>query len=298
MFFFHGSFWENVGVYGLFETLSNNYPELEDIRDIKPIYKVIATDLIGSNADISKRLLVGESEVEDIKAKYAASLLNDESLYIFRFAVTDYYSNFLNVYSRVPFEEWFPLDIDAYRTYQTVFLNFDIIEFTFFKEGNYYVIPAVSDPIDIVSTISPPRTFDFDIWELISAVVGVIAVIAAIVAIVFLFDPILAFLVRFFKGLFKLLKLLFIQIKKLAIFLFESIKAFIKAAISGIKAFGSGVVKLFKFIGIKIKDLWVFLWPKIKLVCAYLAIILDRIKQFFILLGRKISELFRRLIRR
>ena len=56
-----------------------------------------------------------------------------------------------------------------------VFLDFDIIELTFNRDGVYHVIPVVSSPIDVIGEISPPMKFDSnDWWKWALALVGII----------------------------------------------------------------------------------------------------------------------------
>lgn len=39
---------------------------------------------------------------------------------------------------------------------ETIFLDFDILQLTFNKNGVYHVIPVVSSPIDIIKTVTRP----------------------------------------------------------------------------------------------------------------------------------------------
>ena len=71
---------------------------------------------------------------------------------MFRFAKTDYYSApavYTGYTGSID-------ESDAYVASQTVFLDFDILSLTFNKEGVYTVIPAVSNPVDIVNGFTPP----------------------------------------------------------------------------------------------------------------------------------------------
>ena len=72
----------------------------------------------------------------------------------------------------------------AYYAQQTIFLNFDIIQLTFNKEGVLTVIPVVSDPIDIINPYTPPDTVHGNgaiDWKLVAILVGV--ALASIVGI-------------------------------------------------------------------------------------------------------------------
>ena len=50
----------------------------------------------------------------------------------------------------------------AYVAQQSVFFDFDVIDLTFNKDGVYTVIPAVSDPIDIVNDLTSPTDMGDD----------------------------------------------------------------------------------------------------------------------------------------
>ena len=71
---------------------------------------------------------------------------------LFRFANTDYYAApaFRSGYSGSI------NDTDTYVAQQTVFLDFDIIDLTFNKDGVYTVIPVVASPTDVIKDFDPP----------------------------------------------------------------------------------------------------------------------------------------------
>ena len=64
----------------------------------------------------------------------------------------------------------------AYRAWESVFFDFDIIQLTFNREGVYTVIPVVSSPIDVVDDITPPVQLDDDTdwWKTVLAVLLII----------------------------------------------------------------------------------------------------------------------------
>ena len=47
---------------------------------------------------------------------------------------------------------------------QSIDLDFDIISLTFNKDGNYTVIAAVSDPINVIAPGDPPADYDDNGW--------------------------------------------------------------------------------------------------------------------------------------
>lgn len=166
-----GGYWEGVGdnkllfsnLYYLLKNSNNDIPE-EEGRSLSPIYEVREEDLQGSPAEISERLCVQYSDVERIKKAYdeavTVSGANDEKkrLILFRFAVSDYYSQEVDIVSAgtgmLGTKEF--IEDQAYIFQQSVFLDFDVIQLTFNKDGNYTVIPVVADPIDIINAGTPP----------------------------------------------------------------------------------------------------------------------------------------------
>ena len=99
---------------------------------------------------------------------------------------------------------------------QNVFLDFDIIDTTFNRDGKYTVIPVVSDPIDIISDITPPSDFkkesDCNGISLFTILMIILAVLAFVMLLPLL-PTILTFLVNvivfIFKGIFFILSLPF-----------------------------------------------------------------------------------------
>ena len=124
---------------------------------------------------------------------------------MFRFAQTDYVSAAI-AYSKGNTE----YSDKAYVASETVFLDFDIIHLTFNRDGVYKVIPAVSNPIDIVGDITAPLDLDEpDMWLII---LGILLVIVLLV----ICAPLLPYLLQGiwwliclpFKGLTALVRLI------------------------------------------------------------------------------------------
>ena len=134
------------------------------LKDVAPIVAISSKDLSGTAESVSERLLIGESDVSDIKAYVANAEANDQTVFLFRFACTEYYSEEVYVYkyenhweSGVPFNHSYKgLGKVAYIAETNVFLGFDIIQLTFNDEGVYTVIPVVASPIDIIPSVTPP----------------------------------------------------------------------------------------------------------------------------------------------
>jgi len=87
---------------------------------------------------------------------------------------------------------------------------FDIIELTFNKEGEYFVIPVVSSPIDIVSGFTAPAD-EISIWKLL---LGVLLGIILIIILAPLLPVIIRAIFWVIKLPFELIKLIVNGIKK------------------------------------------------------------------------------------
>lgn len=111
-------------------------------RSFKPIQRI-------TNVSDLDSLNIGVNEKEAFTKMYEG-LTSDNYMYLFTFAVTDYFSAWLDgAYKN-----------NSYIAETTAFLDFDMIAFTFCKAGEYTTIPVVSDPIDIISGIWSPTDND------------------------------------------------------------------------------------------------------------------------------------------
>ncbi len=155
------SFWENWNEFGFWDTIFGKIPS-DTGREISPIQVLKEQDLSGTDKEISERLLVNIKDVKDIQNAYKDAVTvnpldkKDEECYLvlFRFATSDYYSAPADIYKS---DFWGTVKKgQAYVFHESVFFDFDVIDLTFNKDGVYTVIPAVSDPIDIVNDGTPP----------------------------------------------------------------------------------------------------------------------------------------------
>lgn len=174
------SFWQSI--FGGHTQVTNLYD------GIKAIHEVTAEDMQGSAQDVSQRLFVDAGDYAELKSVYDEAVTVDPTdpddeekiVYLFRFSVTDTYS------AQVTYFEKDPLHTrknNAYMAMQNVFLDFDIISLTYERYGEYTVIPAVSDPIDIFADVTPPPDFEEEglAWWQIALVVLVVVLAVYIV---------------------------------------------------------------------------------------------------------------------
>lgn len=150
---------ENAVMYGWWAALLGNYSTVEEsFTGLTPILVLDKDEyLSGTNQDVSDRLFVNYNDVDKIKSVYNTAKGKDETVVMFRFAVSDYYAADVDILEGSyvgPFDS--TISKQAYRAWESVFLDFDIIQLTFNKNGVYKVIPVVASPIDIVDDITPP----------------------------------------------------------------------------------------------------------------------------------------------
>ena len=169
----------------------------DEYEGIKAIHKVDPhTDFaVGDIPTICDNLYINEGDYEVFKAYVDEATEQDKTVYLLRFAVTDYHSTEVeNVGSYdtfgVPFPDW--LDDNAYMAQQTAFLNLDVIDVTFLKDGVYTTLAAVSDPIDILNPTSPPVNVPDDGLNLLQIILLVLALIVLLVILM----PILPYIIK------------------------------------------------------------------------------------------------------
>lgn len=152
-------------------------PETDgDYENIAPLFSLSSSDLTGKTEDVSKNLLINEEDLYYIKLAQKAVELRGETMFLCRFANTDYYS--IPVGYNVNGADVSEADTDTYIASETVFLDFDIIELEFKKDGVYHVIAAVSSPTDIIGGITAPTVPELN-WKVI--VITILVIIALIV---------------------------------------------------------------------------------------------------------------------
>jgi hypothetical protein len=130
-------------------------PTNGDFLNVNPIYAVTAADILGSDSEVAQRLLLNVSDVSTFKQAYNANTAAGETTFLFRFAHTDYYAVKLSVQMQSGIMTGTGSNL-AYKAQETVFLDFDMIQMTFNKDGVYHVIPVVSSPIDVINAYTPP----------------------------------------------------------------------------------------------------------------------------------------------
>lgn len=218
-------FWDKVGDYGFWDTLFGKTPTDENITGILPIYKVKDSDLMGNALEISERLLINKRDIEDTEelpgfvtyfnqaAKSSLEFPLGKSTYLFRYAATDYFAGKL---SARKLDDSKLLENAAYMAQETVFLDFDIIQLTFNRDGVYKVIPVVSNPIDIIPGLDPPPDYSdkgngcADMLSMIVILIVVVVLFVLLLIFLPIILPVLPAILSFIlKILWWILKILF-----------------------------------------------------------------------------------------
>lgn len=167
------SWWDKI--WGITHTVSSTFD------GIQAIYPIKESDTKGSIVDVSNRLFVSQSDVEDLRTYYNANKENS-TVYLFRYQVSDYVSQEATLVKKG--EDWlgYPsldiVDTNAYFFQETVNLDFDIIDVTFSTGIVETVIPVVSNPIDVIPDGTPPVYTESDeSFDLLKLIVGLLLLI-------------------------------------------------------------------------------------------------------------------------
>lgn len=170
----HNSGWDYFWKY------FGHWPDDPTINDIPPIQAVSVEDMSLTNEAISKKYLINIRDVDDFK-KYVKDNSKDGITHIFRFANTDYatYETEITLFG----DSGTLIDKAgiSFLAQQTIFLDIQMLELDFFKNGKYYTIAAVHNPIDGIAGINPPPFFKDDndpgIPDWIWAIVTILALL-------------------------------------------------------------------------------------------------------------------------
>lgn len=198
------TFWERFWSFGQ----QFVFGELME-HGLKPIEALPVVFPTGTNAALSDQLFVNTRDIPALRTFHQQATARDETVFLFRFAVTDYYAEWLTIYEPKSLAWWEVVSLgllqqrtryegETYKAQQTVFFDFDIIHLDFHGEKGWYRIPVVSDPQDIIPDITPPvvepppEPADWTRWLLIA--LGILLLFLLLPFILPLIGPLLALL--------------------------------------------------------------------------------------------------------
>ena len=176
------TWWDKLRDYG-FGSIRTD----DSFTDIPPIQMLTEQDF--AVRDIAEHLKINPEDVSVLQ-DYFHAVKADSEVFLFRYAVTDYWAEDLSVFE-IHNGEYGTHHNDVGEIRQgTQFFDFDILEFTFNRDGVYTVIPAVSSPVDHISGYTPSiEAKDSDWWKWIAAAV-------LLVLLILLLLPLLPYLVK------------------------------------------------------------------------------------------------------
>jgi hypothetical protein len=116
----------------------------ETIEDITPIYKVTQSDLYSS--DITNDLLIATEDETNFITYCKEAMNNNKSVYLFRYGTSDY-KELEGLVTETGVASGFNQFHAQSIRWQTVDMNFDIIQLGFGNAEKIVIIPVVSNPI-------------------------------------------------------------------------------------------------------------------------------------------------------
>lgn len=160
--------------------------EKHSLYDLDPFVTLTASDLALATTDFATKFYISEDEAAKVKEDCLAMLDAGKVPVLFRFAVTEYAAGRVRV-DKISDENM--SGRDGYVAFQTVFLDFDVLSFTFWQDGKETVLGCVASPIDIINGIDAPAGMpvpseEMDLWYVIGLVLGIVGTAAAAIGIV------------------------------------------------------------------------------------------------------------------
>ena len=164
-------------------------------ESLDAIVTVKESDLSGKDNEIAERLKIHEKDVESLKAEQKKAKANDETVVLFRYSSTKYFSapcvssycSKSNIDGGKTLvknntEKWGNNNINNYVCQETVYLDFDIISLTYTRDGVETVIAVVSSPQDVISGLQPPLEEPADnSLSIFAIILGVVALIVILI---------------------------------------------------------------------------------------------------------------------
>lgn len=186
--------------------------------NIEAIKAVTESDMTGTETEICDRLYVSYGDYNELKDFYDKAQTNNETVYLFRYYVSKYYSAECTEFEmpdRGTVETAYgtakELDTNAYLAQMWLQLDFDIIDVTFTNGGVDTVIPVVSSPQDIASDGTSPikTTDDFDWKKILQIIFGALLLILLLVILMPILPMIISAIIKIILLPFRLIAAIF-----------------------------------------------------------------------------------------
>lgn len=229
-------YWNTTTKSSLWQQIFGGYDIDTTYDTVEAFYTVTSSDLTGTDAEIAARMYISESDVTALKARYNTATVNNETLILFRYGSTDYYSRPVTqscsftsgseeTLANSILKQWYnETDGDGgysgYIAQQTVFLNFDIISLTFTDENSVSTeIPVVMSPQDVVSDVDSPLEEDYynggcGNWSVVLMVLALLILLVLIIVFLPVFSVIFKVIIWIVCLPFKAIAAIFRSLKK------------------------------------------------------------------------------------
>lgn len=227
----------NTTTKDFWQQIFGGYDVTTEYDTVDAFHYVTAEDLSGSDAEVAELLYVDVDDVPALRLRFAAADLLDETVVLFRYANTGYYSMpvaqaYTTSYSEGETDNdlaydcakqwtgsWGSVGYSAYMARETVFLNFDIISITFTtEEGVSTEIPVVMSPEDVFSDVDPPLEENYHEGLGLLDIIKIVLIVLAVILLLIVLMPVLPYIVKGIVWIvclpFKAIAALFKGIKK------------------------------------------------------------------------------------
>lgn len=219
----NGDFWENLG-----NTLSTWWALLFNkraykIEEICPIEKVDLNDVYAlTNEEFSNKYFIDINEINIFKTYCKEQQVLNKEVWLLRYDACDYYSSVVNCsYSYEDLDEGKIINkTNGFIARQSVYLNFDILQFGFEQDGKTYVIPAIHSPENVFNDLTAQQDpLDYEMLDTLKLIVALILGAILVVILWPFISPIISFIISLlFKGFIFLFKLIFSAAKLVFVF--------------------------------------------------------------------------------
>lgn len=186
--------------------------------NIEAIKAITESDMTGTETEICDKLYISYGDYNELKDFYDKAQTNNETVYLFRYYVSKYYSAECTEFEMpdrgtvgTAYGTAKELDTNAYLAQMWLQLDFDIIDVTFTNGGVDTVIPVVSSPQDIASDGTSPieTTDDFDWKKILQIIFGALLLILLLVILMPILPMIISAIIKIILLPFRLIAAIF-----------------------------------------------------------------------------------------
>ena len=137
----------------------SNVVSSKEFDNIKCIQEVTASDREKEKIDFCDSMYVATGDYDDFVNFYDSETKKDKTVFLMRFDIGTYEA--LEATEGTVKDSGFLIgledtDTNAYVCRETAYLDFQVIHTEFQKDGETFIVPVVSSPIDVVSGTEPP----------------------------------------------------------------------------------------------------------------------------------------------